>query len=106
MTRYRNPILLSAAVASILLATGCTDLKPLQSQVDDLKAQVSKLSAQEASTKSAADSAASAAQAALAAAQRAQSTANAASAAAAQCQRGLDETNEKIARMFKKSISK
>ena len=33
----------AAAVAVVVALAGCTDLKPLQAQVDDLKSQVSKL---------------------------------------------------------------
>jgi len=33
----------SAAAACIIAFAGCTDLKPIQAQIDDLKSQVSKL---------------------------------------------------------------
>jgi hypothetical protein len=99
-----------AALAVVAALAGCTDLKPLQAQVDDLKAQVGKLSS-DGAAHSAADAAAfragsaataSAAQAAAAA----QSTANQALAAAQAAQSGVDATNEKIDRMFKRSVSK
>jgi hypothetical protein len=32
-----------AAAACIIAFSGCTDLKPIQAQIDDLKAQVAKL---------------------------------------------------------------
>src|SRR5271156_5041121 len=35
----------SAAAVCIIAFAGCTDLKPLQAQIDDLKSQVSKLDA-------------------------------------------------------------
>ena len=99
-----------AAVAAVVALTGCTDLKPLQAQVDDLKAKVSKLSSDgaahatsdAANFKAANDAAAAAAKAAAAA----QSTANQALAAAQAAQSGVDATNEKIDRMFKRSVSK
>ena len=99
-----------AAVAAVVALTGCTDLKPLQAQVDDLKTKVSKLSsdfaahesANAAAIKGANDAAAAASKAAAAA----QSTANQALAAAQAAQSGVDATNEKIDRMFKRSVSK
>ncbi len=69
----------AAAIAVVVALAGCTDLKPLQAQVDDLKSQVSKL----------------------------QSEVQGANSAAAQAaQAAVDATNEKIDRMFKRSISK
>src|SRR5690348_179745 len=65
-----------AAAAVVAVLAGCTDLKPLQAQVDDLKGQVSRLQSDLASAKSAADSANSTAQSANQAASGAQSTAN------------------------------
>ena len=102
-----------AAIAIVAALAGCTDLKPLQAQVDDLKAQVGKLSSDEAAnkaadnatSKSAADAATAASNASKAAA-AAQSTANQALAAAQAAQSGVDATNEKIDRMFKRSVSK
>ena len=102
---------LAAAAAFVVLA-GCQDLKPLQAEVDALKTQVGTLSsdmaahkadrmAENAATKAAADAAA-----ASAAASSAQSSANQALAAAQAAQSGVDATNEKIDRMFKKSVSK
>jgi outer membrane murein-binding lipoprotein Lpp len=61
-------LLVGFSACSVLLAAGCTDLKPVQSQLDDLKSQVSKLSSSETTTKAAADSAARSAQAAATAA--------------------------------------
>ena len=92
------------------MAAGCTDLKPIQTQIDDLKSQISKVNSNaaahqasdDAKFKSAADASASAARAAAAA----QSTANQALAAAKAAQSGVDATNEKIDRMFKRSVSK
>ena len=33
----------AAAVAAVFVLAGCTDLKPIQAQIDDLKSQVDKL---------------------------------------------------------------
>jgi len=74
-----------AAAAVVTVLAGCTDLKPLQAQVDDLKGQVSRLQSDLASAKSSADSANSTAQSANQAASGAQSTANQALAAAQAC---------------------
>ncbi len=107
MTTYRTPILMAGAAAlCVVFASGCTDLKPIQAQIDDLKSQVNKLAAEEASTKSRADGAASAAQAAAAAAQRAQGTADSASAMAKGNQQAIEAINERIDRMFKRHVSK
>lgn len=95
-----------AAAAVVTVLAGCTDLKPLQAQVDDLKGQVSRLQSDLASAKSAADSANSTAQSANQAASGAQSTANQALAAAQASQSCCDATNEKIDRMFRRSVSK
>jgi murein lipoprotein len=96
----------AAAVAVVVGLAGCTDLKPIQAQIDDLKAQVAKVQGDAASAKSAADSANSAAASAGQAASGAQSTANQALAAAHASQSCCDATNEKIDRMFKRSVSK
>jgi hypothetical protein len=96
----------AAAVAVVVGMAGCTDLKPLQAQVDDLKAQVAKLGGDLSSARSSADQANSAAQSASQAASGAQSTANQALAAAHASQSCCDATNEKIDRMFKRSVSK
>jgi Alanine-zipper, major outer membrane lipoprotein len=77
-----------AAAALLVGMAGCTDLKPIQD------------------TKSAADAANSAASSAGQAASGAQSTANQALAAAHASQSCCDATNEKIDRMFKRSVSK
>jgi len=99
-----------AALAALAVMAGCTDLKPLQAQVDDLKSQVGKLSSDAAANKAAADasskSAAAAAAAASQSAAAAQNTANQALAAAKAAQSGVDALNEKIDRMFKRSVSK
>ena len=95
----------AAAIAVVGLAA-CTDLKPLQAQVDDLKAQLAKTQGDISAAKSGSDQANAAAQSASQAASGAQSTANQALAAAHASQSCCDATNEKIDRMFKRSVSK
>ena len=95
-----------AAVAVVAALAGCTDLKPLQAQVDDLKSQVGKLSSDLAANTAADQAAHGKADQAASAAAAAQSTANQALAAAQAAQSGVDATNEKIDRMFKRSVSK
>jgi hypothetical protein len=96
----------STAVLCLGLMSACTDLKPLQAQVDDLKSQVAKLQGDASAARDASSSASSAASAAQAAANGAQSTANQALSAAQASQSCCDATNEKIDRVFKKSVSK
>ena len=91
-----------APLAIVAALAGCTDLKPTQASVDELKSQVSAL-------KSSVGNAESSAQAASAAASRAgQASGNAQSKAdqAKSNQTGIEAINEKIDRMFKKSVSK
>jgi outer membrane murein-binding lipoprotein Lpp len=108
-----------AAVAGFIALAGCTDLKPLQADIDSLKSQVGSLSSDVTALKndkadksavtaasSAASSASSAASAASAKADAAQSTANQALSAAQTAQAGVNDLNEKIDRMFKRSVSK
>jgi hypothetical protein len=98
------------AIALVLAAAaGCQDTKAL----DEVKAAAAKAQ-QDASSAlaaansaaSAANSAASAAAAAKSAADSAQSTANQALQAAQAGQACCDATNQKLDRMFKKSVSK
>ncbi len=95
-----------AVVAVIIGLAGCTDLKPIQAQIDDLKSQTAKNAADLSAVKSTADQANSAAASAGQAASGAQSTANQALAAGHASQSCCDATNEKIDRMFKRSVSK
>ena len=92
--KFASVVTIAAAAAVVGLA-GCTDLKPIQAQIDDLKAQVAKVAADTSSAKSAADQANAAA-----------SSASQALAAAHASQSCCDATNEKIDRMFKRSVSK
>jgi outer membrane murein-binding lipoprotein Lpp len=101
-----NVVRLAATMAVVIGMAGCQDLKPLESDVSNLKGQVANLQSEVQSAKSSADQAASTAQSASQAATAAQGTANQALAAAQAAQSGVDATNEKIDRMFKRSISK
>ena len=96
----------AAAVMTVVGLAACTDLKPLQADIADLKSQLSKAQGDIAAAKSSADGANTAAQSAGQAASGAQSTANQALAAAHASQSCCDATNEKIDRMFKRSVSK
>jgi len=92
-------------LAAVLLGA-CTDLKPLQAEVDTLKTQVARLQSETAAARQSADQASSAAQSATQAASGAQSSANQALAAAQASQSCCDMTNEKIERMFRRSVQK
>ena len=96
----------SVAAACVIAFAGCTDLKPIQGQIDDLKSQVAKLQSDTAKAQSDAAAAMSAAQSAASAASGAQSTANQALSTSQQNSTATEEINEKIDRMFKKSVSK
>ncbi len=96
----------SAAAACFFAFAGCTDLKPIQSQIDDLKSQVSKLQGDTAKASSDAAAANTAASSAASAASGAQSTANQALSTAQANQTAIEQINEKMDRMFKKSVSK
>lgn len=102
----KSAIIKVAAVAAFTMLAGCQDLKPLQADIDNLKQQVSRLNADLAAAKSSADAANAAAQSASSTASGAQSAANQALAAAQASQSCCDATNEKIDRMFRRSISK
>jgi Alanine-zipper, major outer membrane lipoprotein len=107
VTRYRSPIIaLSSAALCSVIASGCTDLKPAQAQLDDLKSQLSQISPKIAGADSAALAAAASARSAATAALQAQNTADRANATAKGNQRGVEAINEKIDRMFTKSVSK
>ncbi len=96
----------SIAAACVLAFAGCTDLKPILAQIDDLKSQVSKLQSESQANAAAAAAAMSAAQSAQSAASGAQSTANQALSMSQQNSTAIEAINEKIDRMFKKSVSK
>lgn len=103
-------VLKLAAAAAVLALAGCQDLKPLQADVDTLKSQVAKLQtdtgAHASSDAQQFSKLSSDVAAANQAASSAQSAANQALSAAQAAQAGVDATNEKIDRMFKKSVSK
>lgn len=101
----RNLPLAGVLVAFTMLA-GCTDLKPLQAEVADLKSQVARLNSETQAARQAADQAATAAQSANQTASAAQNAANQALAGAQASQSCCDATNEKLERMFRRSVSK
>lgn len=101
-----NILKVGVVAAALVLAAGCTDIKPLQADIDALKAQVSKLQGDLDSAKMAADGANRSAASAGEAAKGAQNTANQALSAAQAGQACCDANSEKIERMFKKSMSK
>lgn len=88
--------------ALVLAASGCVS----QKSVDEARAVADRAVQDAAAAKTAADGAARAAGEAKTAAAAAQSTANQALQAAQASQACCDATNEKIDRMFKKSVSK
>jgi murein lipoprotein len=90
------------AAVLALVSAGCVS----QKAVDEARAVADRAVQDAAAAKSAADAAANAANAAKSAAAAAQSTANQALQAAQASQACCDATNEKIDRMFKKSVSK
>ena len=94
------------AAAVLALGAGCTDLKPLQAQVDGLKNEVARLQAEMDAGKGGYETANRTAAAASQTATAAQNTANQALSAAQAAQQCCDATNEKIDRMFQKSMSK
>jgi hypothetical protein len=96
-------------VATLLFTTAltaCTDLKPLETSVADLKNQVARLNADVTAARQAAEQAQSSTRAAIDGANAAQSTANQASAAAQASQSCCTSTNEKIDRMFRRQVEK
>jgi uncharacterized protein (DUF3084 family) len=94
MTRYRDPLFLASAMGGaalfVLLASGRTDLKPVQAQLDDLKAQIGQFSPKVTRAYSEARTAAEAARSAATAAQQAQTTADKANATARRNQEALE----------------
>ncbi len=90
------------AALALMAASGCVSTK----SVDEVRATAEKAVQDAAAARQAADQAASAAASARSAADSAQSAANQALQAAQASQSCCDATNEKIDRMFKKSVSK
>jgi murein lipoprotein len=96
----------AGCVLAAMLLAGCTNLEPLQMDVAALKSQVAQLQSVAQSAKQGAEQADGSAQSASQAAAGAQSTANQAMAAAQSSHACCDTTNEKIDRMFRRSVSK
>ena len=99
----KNSVLKAGVAAfALIAASGCVS----QKTVDEIRATADKAVQDAAAARQAADSASSAAQSARSAADSAQSAANQALQAAQASQACCDATNEKMDRMFKKSVSK
>jgi Alanine-zipper, major outer membrane lipoprotein len=96
----------TVAAACVIAFAGCTDLKPIQAQIDDLKSMITKNQGDTAKAASDAAAAQSAAASASSAASGAQSTANQALSTSQSNSTAIEAINEKIDRMFKKSVSK
>jgi hypothetical protein len=96
----------SIATACVIAFAGCTDLKAIQAEVDDLKSQVSKLQSDTARASTNAAAAKSQASTAAAAAAAAQDTAKQALANSQSNSTGIQAINDKIDQMFHKSLSK
>jgi murein lipoprotein len=96
---------LSAAFLAVTLA-GCADLTPLQADLKDLHAQVSQLQTSLGAVKTSANNAASSAAAAQRAAVAAKASAQQALDLANADEKKIDDTNEKLDRMFKRHLSK
>jgi outer membrane murein-binding lipoprotein Lpp len=88
-----------AAILTLVLAAGCTDLKPLEARIEDLQEQINKLHAEIAKSTSTAAAAnkATAASASAASGDAKQALSIGESNAAA-----IDKLNTKIDQMFKK----
>jgi hypothetical protein len=102
--KYLLPVI--AVLTMSMLAAGCTDLKPLQAQIDNLKSEVARNSADTAALKASSDTNAAEVRTASQSAAAAQSAANQALAAAQASQSCCDASNEKMDRMFRRSVSK
>jgi flagellar biosynthesis chaperone FliJ len=87
-------------LASLFLIVGCTDLKPLQAQVDDLRLQLNQLQKE---TKAAAAGASSAASSSSAATQKAIRQLQ---LAAQNNEKAITALNNKIDQMFKRPLAK
>ena len=96
----------SLGVACVVAFAGCTDLKPMQAQMDDLKSQLTQNTSSDQKIAAEAAAAQSAATSAQSAASGAQSTANQALSTGQSNSTAIEAINEKIDRMFKKSVSK
>jgi murein lipoprotein len=102
----RTSVASVAVVAAAAVLTGCQDLKPMESDVAWLKQQMVKTQNDVAAVKTSADQANMSAQSAAQSASAAQSTSNQALSAAQAAQSASRETDAKIDRMFKRSLSK
>jgi murein lipoprotein len=102
----RASVVKVAAATVVVGLAGCQDLKPIQTDIADMKTQLNKIQSDVTVVKASADQANNNALAATQAANEAQGTANKALAAAQAAQSSTAELNEKMDRMFKRSLSK
>ena len=104
---------IAISVSALGVLNGCTDLKPAQNDIAELKTRVTALQSEVASVRSSADSAARSAAAAQSSADQAarsaasaQHTADQALSTAHTAQSGVKHIHAKLDRMFKKRRSK
>ena len=95
-----------SVMALVVGLASCTDLKPLEKEIANLKAQMTRLQSDTQAAHRAAEQAEGSAASASQAAAGAQSTANQAVAAAQSSHACCDTTNEKVDRMFRRSVAK
>lgn len=93
-------------VGMLLTLVGCSGMKTMQKEVDELKAQMAAVRTEAQSARAAADAAAAQAQSAGQEASGAQSTANQALAATQSSQACCNAVDEKLDRAFRQSVSK
>ncbi len=102
-----NKLTLTATVlAAALLLPACTDMKPYDAKISDLQSKVSALESQVAAAKAAADAANGAASSATQAASARRAPPTRPLLLPRPARPAATETNEKIERMFRRSISK
>jgi methyl-accepting chemotaxis protein len=97
---------LAALLVGVGAITACTDLKPIQADIAQLRSAIEKQNSENATLKSSIDAAAQAASQASQAAQSASAEANRATAAAQTSQQCCDANTERMDRMFRRSVSK
>jgi methyl-accepting chemotaxis protein len=99
----RTVTIVAMSVAGLV---GCTDLKPLETDVKDLKSEVGILQTQTQEIRRSADQASASSRSAADAASAAQKSSNEALAMAQSSQSHVDALNEKLDRMFKRKLEK
>jgi hypothetical protein len=102
----KNTVRAFSVAACMIAFAGCTDLKPIQAQIEDLRSQVGKLQGTTAKALSDAAAAKSQAASATAAAAAAQKTADQALTNSQSNTMGIQAINDKIDQMFHRTLSK